>query len=57
MRWVVGGRAVTNQAASSSQMSRFEAGELTQAANLSALADLSGRWIDAVPSEEATREK
>src|SRR5918997_6204602 len=48
MRWVVGGRAVTEQAASSSQMGRFETELLTQEANLSALTALSGRWIDAV---------
>src|SRR5918997_1809695 len=48
MRWVVGGRAVTQNAASASQMGRFETEVLTQAANLNALADLSGRWIDAV---------
>src|ERR687894_214398 len=47
LRWVVGGRAVTQQAASASQMGRFETEVLTQEANLSALADLSGRWIDA----------
>src|ERR671916_2200178 len=44
MRWVVGGRAVTEQAASASQMSRFETEVLTQEANLPALAELSGRW-------------
>src|SRR5918994_5307848 len=48
MRWVVGGRAVTRQAASASQMGRFETEVLTQKANLNALAELSGRWIDAV---------
>jgi hypothetical protein len=48
MRWIVGGRAVTRQAASSSQMGRFETTLLTQPANLTALADLSGRWIDTV---------
>ena len=48
MRWVVGGRAVAEQAASTSQMGRFETEVLTQAANLSTLADLSGRWIDRV---------
>src|SRR5919206_3574591 len=46
MRWVVGGQAVSTQAASTSQMGRFETEVLTQEANLSALADLSGRWID-----------
>ncbi|ANY83066.1 transposase (plasmid) [Microvirga ossetica] len=48
MRWVVGGRAVTQNAASASQMGRFETEVLVQVANLSALTDLSGRWIDAV---------
>src|ERR671927_1782307 len=48
MRWIVGGRAVTGQAASASQMGCFETEVLTQEANLSTLADLSGRWIDAV---------
>ena len=48
LRWVVGGRAVTQTAASASQMGRFETEVLTQEANLSALADLSGRWIDRV---------
>src|ERR671917_1924043 len=48
MRWVVGGRAVKETAASASQMGRFETELLTQEANLSVLTDLSGRWIDAV---------
>src|ERR687885_1826972 len=48
MRWVVGGWAVTKQAASTSQMGRFETEVLTLDTNLAALADLSGRWIDAV---------
>src|SRR5215207_3896115 len=48
LRWVVGGRAVTHNAASASQMGRFETEVLVQESNLSALADLSGRWIDRV---------
>src|SRR5215208_4904484 len=48
MRWIVGGRAVTQSAASASQMGRFETEVLVQKANLSALADLPGRWIDVV---------
>jgi Transposase DDE domain group 1 len=48
MRWIIGGRAVRQTAASTSQMGRFETEVLTQEANLSALADLSGRWIDQV---------
>jgi hypothetical protein len=46
MRQVVGGRAKDKQAASISQMGRFETEVLTQSKNLSALADLSGLWID-----------
>src|ERR671926_623310 len=48
MRWIVGGRAVTHKAASASQMGRFETEVLVQEANLSALCDLSGHWIDTV---------
>lgn len=48
MRWIVGGAAVTCQAASTSQMVRFETEVLAREANVTALADLSGRWIDAV---------
>src|SRR3954467_809429 len=48
MRWVVGGRAVTQTAASASQMGRFETEVVTQEGNLSALAGLSGRWIDRI---------
>ena len=55
MRWIVGGRAVTGQAASASQMGRFETELLTQEANLSALCDLSGRWIDAVHARRPVR--
>src|SRR5215207_740769 len=55
MRWVVGGTAVTRQAASTSQMGRFETEVLAQAANLSALTDLSGRWIDRVHARRPVR--
>ncbi len=48
MRWIVGGHAVTKQAASSSQMGRFETEVLATGENLAALADLSGAWIDRV---------
>ena len=50
MRWIVGGRAATKQAASTSQMGRFETEWLANDANLVALADLGGRWIDRVHS-------
>jgi hypothetical protein len=46
MRQVVGGRAVDAQAASASQMGRFETGTLASPANREALAYLSGQWID-----------
>src|ERR1035437_6135813 len=50
MRWIVGGRAATKQAASTSQMGRFETDWLANDENLVALADLGGRWIDRVRS-------
>ena len=46
MRWIIGGKAAHGRAASPSQMGRFETRWLAAPANLSALADLSGRWID-----------
>ena len=48
MRWIVGGHAVTKQAASTSQMGRFETEVMATDANVEALADLSGQWIDTV---------
>jgi Transposase DDE domain group 1 len=55
LRWIVGGRAVTQTAASTSQMGRFETEVLTQEANLNALADLSGHWIDRVHARRPVR--
>ena len=55
MRWIVGGKATLGCAASPSQMGRFETRWLAPEKNLSALADLSGQWIDSVlitPSAE-----
>jgi hypothetical protein len=46
MRQVVGGRAVDAQAASVSQMGRFETETLALPENRAALADLNGTWID-----------
>ena len=51
MRWIVGGHAVTKQAASTSQIGRFETEVLATAENLAALGDLRGRcpvWVQAV---------
>ena len=57
MRWVVGGRPVTKEAVSTSQMGRFETEVLTGKANLAALADLSGQWIDAVHARRPTTDR
>ncbi len=43
MRWIVGGKAVFRQAASASQMGRFETELLASTDNLTALQDLSGQ--------------
>ncbi len=48
MRAVVDRGGLDRQAASASQMGRFETEWLTGEANLAALADLSGAWIDRV---------
>src|SRR5215213_1543397 len=48
MRAVVDRDGLDRRAASTSQMGRFETEWLTSAANLTALADLSGAWIDLV---------
>ena len=48
MRYVVGGRAVTLHAASTSQMGRFETDLLGDEKNIEGLMRLSGRWIDRV---------
>src|ERR1035437_5089697 len=50
MRWIVGGRAATKQAASTSQMGRFETEWLANDENLVALTDLGARWSDRVHS-------
>ncbi len=48
MRWIVGGHAVAKQAASASQMGRFETEFLASDDNIAVLADLSGAWINQV---------
>jgi hypothetical protein len=48
MRAVVDRGGLDRQAASTSQMGRFETAWLTTEANLAALTDLSGAWIDRV---------
>src|SRR6516165_6910421 len=46
LRAVVGGRAKDKQAASTSEMARFETETLSSTENLKHLIDLSGKWID-----------
>ena len=46
MRQIVGGRAVDAQAASATQMGRFETETLALPENRAALAGLNGHWID-----------
>ncbi|MBT3659843.1 MAG: IS1380 family transposase, partial [Rhodospirillaceae bacterium] len=48
MRWIVGGKAVEKQAASTSQMGRFETELLATDANVEVLAEMNGVWIDRV---------
>jgi hypothetical protein len=55
MRWIVGGEAAQGSAASPSQMGRFETKWLTASRNLSALANLSGQWIDRVQAHRPLR--
>jgi hypothetical protein len=55
MRWIVGGKASHGCAASPSQMGRFETRWLAAEKNLSALADLSGQWIDFVHARRPPR--
>src|SRR5450759_353911 len=55
MRWVVGGRAAHDCAASASQMGRFETEWLASDESLVVLADLSGQWIDRVYGRQPPR--
>ena len=55
MQWIVGGKAASDCAASPSQMGRFETKWLAAEKNLSALADLSGKWIDSVHARRPPR--
>jgi len=48
MRHVVGGRAVERQAASTSQVARFETEVLTHPDNLTALMNVPGQWVDQI---------
>jgi DDE family transposase len=54
-RWIVGGKAAQGCAASPSQIGRFETQWLAAPENLSAIADLSGQWIDLVHGRRPPR--
>jgi len=54
MRQLVGGRATDKEAASTSQMARFETQVLTQPDNLALLTNMSGQWIDQVQQHQPT---
>ncbi len=56
IRWIVGGKAAKGRAASPSQMGRFETQWLAASANLCALANLSGNWIDRARSGRSSQE-
>jgi len=53
--WIVAGKAVSQATATPSQMGRFETRWLAVEKNLSALADLSGQWIDRVHGRRPPR--
>src|SRR6516164_9009121 len=55
MRWIVGGKAAQRSAASPSQMGRFETQWLAAPKNFTALAHLSGQWIDLVHGRRPPR--
>src|SRR5258707_6878035 len=55
IRWVVGGNAPMDRAASASQIGRFETEWLARPENLAPLADLPGLWIDGVHQRRQPR--
>jgi Transposase DDE domain group 1 len=55
IRWIVGSEASHSCAASPSQMGRFETKWLAAEKNLSALAGLSGQWIDSAHARRPPR--
>jgi hypothetical protein len=55
MRAIVGREGLNRAAASSSQMGRFETEWLATEANVKALTDLSGPWIDRVHERQSPR--
>ena len=55
MRHVVGGRAIDRQAASTSQVARFETDVLTHPDNLTALMNMPGQWVDLIRQRRPVR--
>ena len=57
MRHVVGGRAARKQAASTSQVARFETDVLTHLHNLAALMSMPGEWVDLIRQRHSLNRK
>ena len=55
MRHVVGGRAIDRQAASTSEVARFETDILTHPDNLTALMNMPGQWVDLIQQRRPVR--
>jgi len=55
MRQVVGGRAANKQAASASQIARFETKVLTEMGNLESLISMPGRWVDSIRERQPVK--
>ena len=55
MPWIVGGKAVEREAASTGQMGRSETEALASDKNLAVLTGLSGQWIDRVLGRRSPR--
>jgi hypothetical protein len=55
MRWMVCGKAVERNAASTSQIGRFETASLASEESLATVTDLSEQWIDRVHSRRSLR--
>jgi hypothetical protein len=57
MRHVVGGRAVERQAASTSQVARFETDVLTHLDNLTALMNMPVQWVDMIQQRRPIKQR
>ena len=55
MRQVIGGRAANKQAASASQVARFETKVLTEIDNLESLINMPGLWVDQIRQRQPVK--